>query len=87
MEIKILIATHKSYKMSEDDMYMPIHNFCELTAIYWIWKNLSAEYIGLVHYCRHFALKKKKASWQAVLVSQHLEPLLKEYPVIVKLCH
>lgn len=86
--IKIIVATHKEYKMPQDEMYVPllvganknkvktIKNkdntgdnisdknpyYCELTGLYWAWKNLDTDYIGLAHYRRRFKGKKQDLS-------------------------
>lgn len=83
-DIKVIVATHKKYKMPKDKMYIPVcvgnelkneelgyqgdnggenisaknPYFCELTGLYWAWKNLNADYIGLAHYRRHFTKEK-----------------------------
>ena len=33
--------------------------YCELTGLYWAWKNLDCDYLGLVHYRRYFTAQKQ----------------------------
>jgi len=60
-------------------------NFCELTGLYWAWKNLKEEYIGLSHYRRHFASKKinKKDLVNSVLTLEEANKILDDTDIIV----
>lgn len=109
-ELKLLVATHKSYIFPKADCYMPIHvgkrnskldlgiqgddtgenisdknsSFCELTALYWAWKNLDDyKYIGLVHYRRYFSGKGLQLNGNYIASEfDLLADLSQEYEVI-----
>lgn len=62
--------------------------FCELTGLYWAWKNLNSDYLGLIHYRRFFSLKnyfqrRKLAIEDLYLTQQEAENLLDQYDIIV----
>ena len=114
-DIKVLVATHKRYRMPEDKMYLPVHVgaagkrdeegnpldfgiqrddtgdnishknycYCELTAAYWAWKNLNSDFIGLVHYRRHFRGKLIGKKFSKILTGAQADKLLGEYKVLL----
>lgn len=59
-------------------------SFCELTGLYWLWKNVQAEYKGLVHYRRHFTKgrlwKNKK---EAILSRGEFEKIFQQTDILL----
>ncbi len=113
--IRIVVATHKAYRMPADAMYLPLHvgaegkmdadgklldlgfqkdnagdnisarnpSFCELTGLYWAWKHLDADYIGLVHYRRHFGSGHAKDPFANILTYDEIASDLGRIKVFV----
>lgn len=57
--------------------------FCELTGLYWAWKNLDADYIGLCHYRRYFACRPFGNKRKRVLSDGDADRLLGANDVIL----
>lgn len=72
------------------------NSYCELTGLYWIWRNTNDAYSGLVHYRRYFAFVRKKFIYRGrfivkstenaykILDKNDISKLLNGYDMLVK---
>ena len=57
--------------------------FCELTGLYWIWKNSKDDIVGLCHYRRYFGKNKRFFKQNSILTKNDILKQLNDYDVIL----
>ena len=90
LPLEVGATTHKNYFFAKQDnngINISEKNpyFCELTGLYWAFKNLDYDVLGLVHYRRlfmksSFCLRKKREN---VISDQCIQKILTKYDLIL----
>jgi hypothetical protein len=58
-------------------------NYCELTGLYYMWKNVPSDYLGLVHYRRYFSVTKDRDKWKRIASGDQIRDLLSRTDIIL----
>lgn len=78
----------EKFRISRENISNVPPYYCELIGLYWAWKNLDCDYLGLVHYRRYFTKMTKKYNESiniddVILNRYEIEELLENSEVIV----
>nr|WP_279324814.1 DUF4422 domain-containing protein [Bifidobacterium primatium] len=58
-------------------------SYCEISVLYWIWKNIDASRVGLVQYRRYFFRKPWQCSLKAIMGLQDINAILDSHDIVV----
>lgn len=66
-----------------DNISIKNPNYCELTSVYWAWKNVDYDILGLVHYRRYFSKGGFGKKMNSVMNEEQIRKALKRYDIIL----
>lgn len=82
----ILVGAYKGHTFGDvfddigDNISIKNANYCELTGVYWLWKNVKDPYVGIVHYRRRFS---NLFSDSKVISEKDICKILDKYDIIL----
>lgn len=82
-DIEGFIRDDEKVNISDKNPY-----YCELTGLFWAWKNLDSDYMGLSHYRRYFTCKNhlpknEEDRLKCVLTKEEVEEKLKNSDILL----